>query len=87
MFVKSINSNQSSATPSFMNLNGYTFQSPKLIANIMNDSYIEDIKSIRKNFTKSTVDPIDILRKVSTPPNTVFKIPSITCIKAEKLIW
>ena len=85
-FVKSMNSNQSSTTPSFINLNGYTFQSPKLIANIMNHSYIENIKSIRKNFTKSTVDPIDILRKVSTLPNTVFKRPLITCTEAEKLI-
>ena len=85
-FVKSMNSNQASTTQSFINLNGYTFQSPKMISNIMNDHYIEQVKSIRANFKAPPVDPISILKNVSTPTKNTFKIPFINTIEAKKLI-
>ena len=85
-FVKSINCNQAPSTPSYINLNGYVFQSPKLISNMMNDFYVNKIKDIRSEFTKPPVDPISILESITPPPKNTFKLPLITPAEAEKLI-
>ena len=45
-----LNLNQSQSTPSYINLNGYIFQSPKLISNIMNDFSTNIVKDIRSEF-------------------------------------
>ena len=85
-FVKSINSNQAPSTPSYVNLNGYIFQSPKLISNIMNDFYVNKIKDIRSEFSKPPVDPISILEGICPPQKNIFKLPLISPAEAEKLI-
>ena len=85
-FVKSINSNQPPLSPSHIKINGYLFQSPKLISNIMNDFYINKIKDIRSEFTKPSVDPIKILTSISPPQNNIFKLPFISPVEAKKLI-
>ena len=85
-FVKSLNSNQHSSSPSYINLNGYIFQSPKIISNIMNDYYVNKIKDIRAEFTKPPVDPIVILESLGTKPGSSFKLPFITPAQTEKII-
>ena len=85
-FVKSINANQASTSPSYINLNGYIFQSPKMISNMMNDFYINKIKDIRDGFSTPSVDPIRILENVSTRNRNIFKLPFITPDETEKII-
>ena len=85
-FVKTINSNQAPSNPSYINLNGYIFQSPKMISNIMNDFYVNKIKDIRSGFIKPSIDPISILENISPPTGNTFKMPLITPSETEKII-
>ena len=73
-----MNLNQASSSPSHICLNGYTFQSPKFISNMMNDFYINKINDIRSGFKKPQIDPISVLEKVSPRCKDNFKMPLIT---------
>ena len=77
-FVKSFNSNIAQSTPSYINLNGYVFQSPKIISNLLNDHYVNKINDIRSCFSKPLMDPIKILENISPPSKNSFKMPLIT---------
>ena len=72
-FIKSINLNQASSTPSHITLNGYTFQSPRIISNMMNDFYINKINDIRSGFRKPQIDPISVLKKFRPDVKTTLK--------------
>ena len=79
-------SNSVQLSPSYINLNGYTFQSPKIISNLMKDFYMNKIKDIRSGFSTPKVDPISILKHISSACSTVFKIPYISVDETRKLI-
>ena len=81
-----MNSNQASTTPSHVNINGYIFQSPKLIANLMNDNYYNKTNDIMSGFSSPSVEPIEILEQILPSPSKTFKMPYITSMETRKLI-
>ena len=85
-FVKDMNNNLPSPTPTFLNISGHLFQSPKLISNLLNDHFINKIKEIRKKFTKPKVGPIEILKMVCDKPETTFTLPLISVPETKQII-
>ena len=67
-FVKCMNNNLPSSTPTFLNIAGHLFESPKLISNLLNDHFINKIREIRNNFKEPKVGPIQILEMVCQRP-------------------
>ena len=84
--LKNINNTNKQTPPNIINNNGKLISSPKLIANIANNYFIEKIKQIRNKFITDNANPINILETLIKKPKTIFNLQLITIKKTKKLI-
>ena len=56
----------------------FCYTDMKMISNISNIFFIQKIKNIRKNFTLTENDPVEILKNFKPRNENDFKIPFIT---------
>ena len=85
-FLQKFTNKSKQTPPSNITVHGINYSSPKILANLCNDFFIEKISKIRNHFTNSSVDPIKILESlIPRNPNT-FQIPLITIEKTKIII-
>ena len=85
-FLKNFQGKNKQHPPNNICQNGKQITSPKDIATIANDFFIDKIEKIRKTFTPSSVDPIDVLNTLIPRNKNEFKIPKITLSATQKII-
>ena len=71
-FLKNYNDKPTQQLPNNICYNGQQVKSPKEIARIANEFFIEKIKYIRKKFTPSNCDPIKLLESLIPRNNRTF---------------
>ena len=85
-FLKQINNNPSQQLPQTIIHNGEVTNSPKSIAKLANDHFIQKIKDIRAGFSKPTCDPMEILRNLIPKCDNNFVLPLITLQQTKDII-
>ena len=84
--VKHLTNNNESTIPKRIVDDTGIVTSPKCLSNIFNNHFIQKIKDINKTFTKSEVNPIDILELVIPKANTQFHLPEVTFEEVKDMI-
>ena len=69
-----------------LNYLNFCYTDMKMISNISNNYFIQKIKNIRKTFTQSDNDPLEILKILKPRNKNEFKIPFITIGETKKII-
>ena len=85
-FLKQINNNPSQQLPQTITHNGEVTNSPKSIAKLANDHFIQKIKDIRAGFSKPTCDPMEILGNLIPKCVNTFVLPLITLQQTKDII-
>ena len=62
------------------------YSSPKELSEILNNHYINKIKTIRQSFDTSKIKPLDILQKLRPRVKNKLVIPPISILKTKKII-
>ena len=65
---------------------GATVTSPKQIANVLNERFVDKIETIRAGFTPPKIDPIELLRELAPRPDEELEIKEITLEETKKYI-
>ena len=73
-------------TPRTIIHEGDTVTSPKELAEILNNHFIETVKTTREEFPDPRMSPIEILEKTMPRPDTTLKIKETTVEKTRKYI-
>ena len=84
--LKETNSNKRLGPPSTLINKGQTITSPKKMAQIANNFFIEKIQKIRDNITAYEIDPIEILISLIPRVKDNFKLKLLTKEDIYKLI-
>ena len=66
--------------------NGEQISSPKVIADHMNEFFINKVEETRDNFEEPKITAIDILKKLIQKPETKFKLKETTIEKTKEYI-
>ena len=69
-----------------MTVSGFNYSSPPKLANLCNKYFLKEIKKIRNNFIKTTINPIQILEFLIPKNQNTFNLPPITLEKTKKII-
>ena len=85
-FIKNFNNSNKQQIPNNITHNNKQITSPRELANIANNYFIDKIIKIRNAFTPSTTDPIEILSKLIPRNNNSLVIPEITLKQTIDLI-
>ena len=85
-FIKQFNNTNKQQVPSAIIHNNLKITSPKKIAEIANNFFVDKIEKIKQNFTYSSVKPIDILKILKPRTENKLVIPNITLKETIKLI-
>ena len=86
IFLQNFTNKSKQNPPNSITIQGINYTSPKVLANLCNDFFIEKISKIRNNFTNSLVDPLKILEfLIPRNPNS-FQIQPITVEKTKAII-
>ena len=85
-FLKQFNKNEKQQVPNNITFNNKHVTSPKEIAKIANNFFIDKIIQIRNGFTTSEVNPIDILSSLIPRCTNEFELPFITIEETKQLI-
>ena len=78
--LKKVTQNNKISTPSTINSFGYTYSEPKMVANIMNNFFIQKIINIRNEFKNNVMDPLIFLKHLKPRVTNKFNLP-LTNIK------
>ena len=84
--LKAMFNKNESVTPQRIIKDGEQISSPKCIANIMNDHYIDKVEKIRAEFTPGNVDPIELLSKLTPKPSSSFSLKMASPDEIKKII-
>ena len=84
--LKSLNNSQKQQIPHVISHKGDKITSPKEIAKIANDHYIDKIQDIRKKLEVDENDPIELLNSLIPKNLNSFSIPFITVKQTSDLI-
>ena len=84
--VKKIKEESSIKTPQMLNYLNFCHTDSKMLANIANNYFIEKIKNIRRKFTVTNNDPIEILKILKPGNENSFSIPFITINQTKNFI-
>ena len=85
-FVKQLNGVNKQQIPNNITFGGKQITSPKEIAKIANNYFIDKILKIRENFKITDVDPIHILSALIPRTSNNFIIPPITVQQTQNII-
>ena len=85
-FLKQYNNNNKQQVPNSIQYNNKKITSPKQLATISCEYFIDKINNIRNGFTNTDIDPIDILSKLKPQINENMELPYITLKETKKLL-
>ncbi len=85
-FLKSFNNSNKQQIPNNITYNNKQITSPKEIATISNNFFIDKINKIRETFTPTDIDPIKLLSQLIPRTNDCFIIPEITIKQTQQII-
>ena len=84
--MKTFNKSNKQQVPSNITFNNKQVTSPKTIAEICNNFFVQKVRKIRSIFYYNKVDPLDILSKIRPRVDNDLVIPMITITETKKLI-
>ena len=84
--VRNYTSNDDGTIPTNIILEGKQVSSPKQLADVFNDHFIDKVNKIRRGFRNDSEDPIEILEKLVKKPESKFTIPEITLKETYNII-
>ena len=82
-FLKNFNGNSKTQPPNNLTVDGKAVTSPKELATISNNFFINKIVNLRNKFTFSNINPIQILSFLIPRNKNDFTIPLITIKETE----
>lgn len=85
-FLKTFNNKNKQQIPSNLTHKGKQTTSPRELATIANNFFIDKILKIRENFPVSVIDPIKLLSALIPRNKNTFTIPNITINQTQTII-
>ena len=84
-FLRKFNNKNNQQIQNNISHNGKQVTSPKEIANIANNFFVNKIIQIREKFTNFNIDPIELLESLIPRNKNEFKIPKITIAQTQQI--